>query len=57
METKLYKKQIMIKDWDYDDHSQGKIILDWTDEEKWDGKIPTFRYEYAIFERFVEVKK
>lgn len=54
-EKPLYRKEILIKDWDYDDWTSGQIILDWTPEEEWDGQIPKYRFTYKIFERFFRV--
>ncbi len=54
---KLYRKEIMVKDWDYDDFTSGKVILDWTREEDFKGiENLHYRYEYKIFERYIEVE-
>lgn len=53
---KLYRKEIMVKDWGYDDYSSGRVILDWTREEDFKGiKSLHYRYEYKILERYIEV--
>ena len=53
---KLYRKEIMVKDWDYDDYSSGRVILNWTREEDFKGiKSLHYRYSYTIFERYIEV--
>jgi hypothetical protein len=49
----LYKREIMIKDRDWD--GPWKTILDWTPEDEWNGEIPNYRYEYEIVERFVKI--
>lgn len=51
----LYYRQIQIRSFGFDDFL-GKIILDWTNEDEWDGIIPTYEYEYRIFERFVKIQ-
>ena len=50
----LYYKQISIRSFGYDDFSSGKIILDWIDEDDWDGVIPHYEHEYRIYERFIK---
>ena len=51
----LYYRQIQICSFGYDDFSEGKIILDWTNEDEWDGVIPPYEYEYRISERFIKI--
>jgi hypothetical protein len=51
----LYYKQIQIRSYGYDDFSEGKIILDWINEDEWDGVVPTYEYEYRIFNRFIKL--
>lgn len=54
---KLYRKEIMVKDWDYDDFSCGRVILDWTREEDFKGiESLHYRFSYAIYERYIEVE-
>lgn len=50
----MYQKEIRIKDWDFDDYGEGRIILDWIPVELWDGVIPAYRFFYKIEERFIE---
>ena len=52
----LYYKQIQIRSYSYDDFTSGKIILDWINEDDWDGTIPHYEYDYRIFERFIKIK-
>lgn len=54
---KLYRKEIMVKDWGYDDFSSGKVILDWTREEDFKGiESLHYRFTYKIFERYIEIE-
>ncbi len=48
----------MVKDWDYNDYSSGRIVLDWTREENYKGKDSfQYRYEYKEYERYIEIDK
>lgn len=51
----LYYKQICIRSFGYNDFSKGNVILDWTNEDDWDGQIPTYEYEYRIYERYIKI--
>lgn len=54
---KLYRKEIMVKDWDFDDFTSGRVILDWTREEDFKGiENLQYRFRYEIFERYIEVE-
>ena len=53
----LYYRQIQIRSFEFDDFSEGKVILDWINEDDWDGVIPTYAYRYCIFERFIKIEK
>lgn len=54
---KLYRKEVMVKDWDYDDFSSGRVILDWTREENFKGiESLNYRYRYAVYARYIEVE-
>lgn len=52
---KLYRREIKAISFGYDDHSSGKVVVDWTPEEKVDLKSIPYEYEIKILERFVEV--
>ena len=53
---KMYRKEIMVKDWDYDDYSNGRVVLDWTREEDYKGESSfQYRFRYKEYERYIEI--
>lgn len=54
---KLYRREIKALSFGYNDHSSGKVVLDWTPEEEVDLKTIPYEYEIKILERFIEVKE
>ena len=56
MKQTLYRRQISIRSFPFDCCSgEGKVILDWINEDDWDGVIPPYEYEYCIYERFIKL--
>ena len=53
---KMYRKEIMVKDWDYEDYSNGRVVLDWTREEDYKGESSfQYRFRYKEYERYIEI--
>ena len=53
---KMYRKEIMVKDWDYDDYSNGRVVLNWTREEDYKGEGSfQYRFRYKEYERYIEI--